>query len=321
MSKPTGDCEFRDAFDGTLQIAYCDADHWYYVRKHDGGNLPWFPNAEPEDWIYAPSVTTIGKMLGASKVDGLLYWAVNQTLNYLDSNIEHLLLIPSFERFLDGLQSRAETSLRSGRKIDARELTAILNSLDDLVGLDWDVWNDLKKDAAAHRFTKLQEAGDVGTAVHQWIEMYVNAQMGKGEEPQIPMGPEVVTRGVNRWLEWERASDVHWLYSEQRIYHPDFHYAGTLDAVAILDGVLTLIDFKTSKSVYDEHRLQTAAYVRALELETGMKIEERKIQMISKKTGRIKNISLETGKGGRPISADFDAFLGLRQVFKTLKQT
>ena len=40
-------------------------------------------------------------------------------------------------------------------------------------------------------------------------------------------------------------------------------YGGTLDLVATIDGVPSLLDFKTGRGVYPEHRIQLAAYGQA----------------------------------------------------------
>jgi hypothetical protein len=57
-------------------------------------------------------------------------------------------------------------------------------------------------------------------------------------------------------------SKKEWL--EKKIRHPKFRYAGTFDILGEIDGHFSLIDIKTSASVYDEYRLQTSAYLMAL---------------------------------------------------------
>ncbi len=52
--------------------------------------------------------------------------------------------------------------------------------------------------------------------------------------------------------------------TEQTVWSRTHRYAGTLDLVAYVDGVRTLIDFKTSKAIYAEAHLQNVAYQVAL---------------------------------------------------------
>lgn len=47
---------------------------------------------------------------------------------------------------------------------------------------------------------------------------------------------------------------------EESVYSPSLKVAGTYDALLEIDGQLTLIDWKTSKRIYDSHHLQSAAY-------------------------------------------------------------
>jgi hypothetical protein len=51
--------------------------------------------------------------------------------------------------------------------------------------------------------------------------------------------------------------------SEATVFSRRHGYAGTLDAICVLDGTLTLLDVKTGKSVYPEVALQLAAYAHA----------------------------------------------------------
>ena len=40
----------------------------------------------------------------------------------------------------------------------------------------------------------------------------------------------------------------------------EYQYGGTLDKVAVIDGVLSIMDFKSSSGIFPEHRIQIAAY-------------------------------------------------------------
>lgn len=51
---------------------------------------------------------------------------------------------------------------------------------------------------------------------------------------------------------------------EHPTWHQEMMYAGTIDFLGDLDGVPSLIDFKTSAKVRDSHRAQVVAYKRAV---------------------------------------------------------
>src|SRR5208282_6385084 len=55
------------------------------------------------------------------------------------------------------------------------------------------------------------------------------------------------------------------LMVEFTVVSKKYGYAGTADLLAEVDGVLTLVDWKTGKAVYKEAHLQNAAYRNALQ--------------------------------------------------------
>ena len=90
---------------------------------------------------------------------------------------------------------------------------------------------------------------------------------------------------------WEAAKpDVH--ASEMKTYHKILLYAGTVDLYASINGVKTLIDFKTtSKLIESNCRVQLEAYAQALESH-GLKVERKAIVHLSK-DGRWKEHSFQ----------------------------
>jgi hypothetical protein len=50
------------------------------------------------------------------------------------------------------------------------------------------------------------------------------------------------------------------LYLEETVWSDTHRYAGSFDAIATIDGETVLLDWKTSKSVYDSVALQLSAY-------------------------------------------------------------
>lgn len=109
----------------------------------------------------------------------------------------------------------------------------------------------------------LAVAGDIGTQVHQRIEWTMKQALG------IAVGPEPAVSDAAEWAfmafeAWAHRVNLKPLMAEE-VLHSHIHgYAGTMDLLAEVEGVLTLIDFKTGKSIYPEAFLQSAAYQVAL---------------------------------------------------------
>lgn len=169
---------------------------------------------------------------------------------------------------------------------------------------------------------RLTEAGDIGTAVHDWCEQYI-----KGEAPELPEDDKVLN-GVTAFLQWVDEHKVSFVSSERLVYSKRHNYVGHMDAEAIIDGKLCVIDFKTSKKpkcqkcgilcdhnvVYPEWLYQTAAYQKAAQEEGTKYTGPRRIVRFDKDTG---NFDVYTCRG---IQQDYYAFLGALAIKKREKQ-
>lgn len=102
----------------------------------------------------------------------------------------------------------------------------------------------------AHRFV-LNDAAELGTNTHDWIEAYLNGW----DLPDLDY-PEAEEM-VEQFLLWESEHTVEPILTEATVVGDN--YAGTLDLFALVDGVPTLLDIKTSRGLWREHRMQVAA--------------------------------------------------------------
>ena len=109
----------------------------------------------------------------------------------------------------------------------------------------------------------LQTAGDFGSQAHALIEKVINARINNEKEPVIPVDLKVVMDSFEMFC--EQYNPV-FIGSEVQVCSDGMYYAyaGTVDAVIVHEGRPIVIDFKTSKGIYDEHRLQVGAYSYAL---------------------------------------------------------
>ena len=109
----------------------------------------------------------------------------------------------------------------------------------------------------------LAKAGEIGTQVHALIEWNLRRQLGQvvGPEPKVE---EKSLWAFMAWEDWAKAVRLRPLLIEQRIFSLTHGYAGTMDLLAEVNDVVTLVDFKTGKAVYAEAHLQNVAYQVAL---------------------------------------------------------
>lgn len=184
-------------------------------------------------------------------------------------------------------------AMRPGKSLDEVQIDRLLNDA-----------------RFAHRRT-VGDAANVGKIVHAWVEARIKAILGLGKAKARPVN-EAANVGIESFLAWEEAHSVDYVGSERRVCSREHLYAGTLDILARVNGELAIVDIKTSKSVYPEYHLQTAAYQAAYEEEAGEKVAKRLILHLDKATGKPKEIPAD-GEG------DLPAFLAARQLYRRLR--
>jgi hypothetical protein len=139
----------------------------------------------------------------------------------------------------------------------------------------------------------LQLAGDFGSQAHAMIDRIIKARINNEKDPKITPDLSVVMKSFEIFCETYKpvfvASEVMVCVNHDSIktvtgYHMPVlrsGYAGTIDAIALVKShyqnyykqdshtaidIPVVIDFKTGKGIYDEHRLQVGAYSEALAL-------------------------------------------------------
>jgi hypothetical protein len=116
--------------------------------------------------------------------------------------------------------------------------------------------------AKAHQ-KLLAKAGDIGTEIHKLIEWTMRTATGATAGPK-PVVSDAALWGFMAFEDWAKSVSLKPVLIEQTVYSTVHGFAGTMDVLARVHGVLTLLDFKSGKAVYDEAHLQSAAYQTAL---------------------------------------------------------
>lgn len=108
----------------------------------------------------------------------------------------------------------------------------------------------------------VSQAADIGTIAHLMIECHLKGEdffkLHAGE--YAPNDVDKASNAYIAYLDWEKGKKIILIGSEIRLVSEKYKFGGTLDKVAVIDDRLTLIDFKTSKALYDSHIYQTCGY-------------------------------------------------------------
>ncbi len=167
------------------------------------------------------SVTTI---IGALDKPALLYWASEQTALAAVNN----------ERTWRGMLEDDEPDCRH---LDSAECQAI----------KW------LRDARFRRPKGMRSATELGELVHVACEQYALT----GTKPKVD---REVAPFLDRFDEWLQRFGPSYQATEVAVYHPDFGYAGTLDAFLTIDGVRYIADYKTTRKHLDAQGKPTTPY-------------------------------------------------------------
>lgn len=121
-------------------------------------------------------------------------------------------------------------------------------------------------------------AGDRGSKVHQACEelektgsvpvdaQFINPTSNQPEELTIEEVDCIIS-----FRDWLNEAKPELLASEMTVFGYDYEddvsvgygYAGTLDRIYRIDGQVWIVDLKTSKEIWEEHKLQISAYSHA----------------------------------------------------------
>ena len=101
---------------------------------------------------------------------------------------------------------------------------------------------------------------DVGSLAHEMILCHLRENTLVADD----YSRSQIDRAENcflKYLEWEKQHKLEPILIEKSLVSKRHRFGGTLDFYGNIDGILTLIDFKTGKAIYPvEHFCQIAAY-------------------------------------------------------------
>jgi hypothetical protein len=114
------------------------------------------------------------------------------------------------------------------------------------------------------------QAAQVGSIVHQWIEDYLHRDAPTEYHSLAADQRELAEGGFSSFLDWARIMNLDVVETEMPLVSEQHRFGGTLDCVAHVSGVLALVDYKTSNAVYREYVAQVAAYRELLRERDGV---------------------------------------------------
>lgn len=164
----------------------------------------------------------------------------------------------------------------------------------------------------------LEKAISIGDDVHSLIENNLKERMGLPVEAvDASDDARFVYAGFSEWAD---SVDLKPLMVEARLASFKHRYAGTMDNLALvrLDGDLTILDWKTSKGVYPEMRLQNVAYRKAFQEMTGV-LPNGMLVRLPKDRGEIEPVPMNHPEKDN-VEELFKVFLSLLEIYPWAKE-
>jgi hypothetical protein len=160
-------------------------------------------------------------------------------------------------------------------------------------------------------------AGDKGSKVHFGLEMIFDGKKllmndrlpspQTGNQEEITLEEWECLMSAVRWAEARQPQSVQ---GEFNVFNDKDGYAGTVDRIFVIDGKPYIVDFKTSKNIWPEHRLQLSSYKHAL-IEMGMPGAKDLGMMILQVGYKLNRLGYKETE----IEDKFDTFLAVKKIW------
>lgn len=288
-------------YNGEVKLIYDDALHAYYTEEQGIRYL-------------VPSATGVCGMI--DKSGPLMPWAAKMVVEYINSKVWHLR---------EGNTAPDSFNLADVNFVGVRTTHE---------------WEQFLLDAKKNFRTISETALDIGTLAHDWLEAYTQAMIDNVAYNAPLPANEKACKAITSALDWHKAHNFRPIAAEKKVYSKPHNCAGTFDWVAYIDSCdnplcckksfkdrRALGDYKSSKAIYDEYKIQTSFYKFALDDEmcydkitpflNGEYIEIRVILRLGKEDGEFSSLILTDRE---EYEADLNAFEGALSIYNWKQQ-
>ena len=156
-------------------------------------------------------------------------------------------------------------------------------------------------------------AGDTGTLTHYLILCRLC-----GEEPDLeeysPQEVASTTLPMEKFDSWYDEHELEPILTEAYLVSEEYQFGGMPDFYGKVDGVLTLLDYKTGKEIYQEAFYQVAAYKKLLE-EHGHQVDAVKILRL----GKSEDEGFEERAAGN-LERHWEVFLACKKIYELQRE-
>lgn len=154
--------------------------------------------------------------------------------------------------------------------------------------------------------------GDIGTLFHSMIFHHLKGEKAPTtdySQNQI----DLASNSFELFLRWEKQHTLEPILMEHQLVSEEYRYGGTPDFYGMIDGVATLLDFKSS-GIYSDNFIQLSAYKNLLR-EHDKKVTNCWVLVLPIK----KNEGLKEGQK-EDVSVHFEIFKHCLEIYQLKKE-
>ena len=161
----------------------------------------------------------------------------------------------------------------------------------------------------------IDEKAAIGTLAHAMILSDL-----RGEKPETYENSQLeIDQAENAYLKfcaWRKAHELEPILIEEPLVSEVFRFGGTPDFYGKVDGILTLLDFKTGANLYPEMWVQLAAYWILLE-ERGHHVDQRILLNIGR--DETENF-IEAKRSGPSLEDEVLIFMSCLRIYEAKRR-
>lgn len=159
---------------------------------------------------------------------------------------------------------------------------------------------DLIKQAKLADRDTAQEAADIGTILHGYAELHSGGRIREANDlleqvkgvPQWPM----IEKCTNKYLAWDKVRRGTLIAAESLVGSAKYLFCGKIDRLDKVSNRLILRDYKTSKAIFAEQKIQLALYRLAIREWLGLIVDGIEIVRFGKLDGEFETELIEDPK-------------------------
>lgn len=200
---------------------------------------------------------------------------------------------------------------KGGRRVPG--VTSILGKFKDPGGLLHWAWQ-CGVDGIDYR-EKRDDAGDVGTMAHALMDDDIHGRPIKEPESfeHLTEKQAKAWAALDAFRKWRKNVTLVIIDTERPLVSELHSYGGTYDALGVVDGLLVLLDWKSSNRVYTEHVAQCAAYRQLVRENSNHVVNGAHLLRVGKELGDFSHHYLPPDA----LDLGWDRFLASKWLYET----